>query len=242
MTFRESLEVKNVSVQLGVNTSQSDAELVLFDGDSVIANFEWQKAKSHSEVITHALSKIIKTTSHELSDIDKVYCVVGPGSFTGIRVGANFAKTIAYSLKVPIVPINQLDLQAASFKGKKGVVLSVLDAQKNSVFCSLFNCDNGHFIPIFANQVISIDHLQKYINDKVTVVGRGLDLYEKFLAPQLLNQLEFYREQKASLINVFKSPVQANKIETLSWQELSPLYIKASAPEEKLNPTKTGIF
>ena len=86
---------------LAVNTSHSQAEILLFKDENTYFSRKWEKERSHSEVITSEFSKILEIANAKISDIAKIHCVVGPGSFTGVRVGVSFCKTLAYSQSLP---------------------------------------------------------------------------------------------------------------------------------------------
>ncbi|MEM7646756.1 MAG: tRNA (adenosine(37)-N6)-threonylcarbamoyltransferase complex dimerization subunit type 1 TsaB, partial [Pseudomonadota bacterium] len=92
-------QTRKASLHLAIDTCSPQGSLCLFDDHSLIATEDWEKEGSHSEEITIRFQKILSENNRNLSEISKLYCVVGPGSFTGIRVGINFAKTIAYAKK-----------------------------------------------------------------------------------------------------------------------------------------------
>lgn len=226
-----------MSLTLAVNTSQSQAQLALFLDEQMLADETWSKAKSHSEVITLALEKLLSKTQKSLSDITDIAVVVGPGSFTGLRVGVNFAKSLAFSYELPCRPINSLRLEVASQELKPGPVAAFMDAQKNSVFMSLFEKAGEKLEPVFENQVVPIAKLSELIQKPTPTCGDGLKNYFNFLEPQLKKFLIEGDVKQANLLHMHKEPVALLNSKNLSWFEVQPFYIKASAPEEKLNPT-----
>lgn len=226
-----------MSLHLAVNTSHKQAEVALLKDNQLVANKMWTRAKSHSEVITLAVSEILKDSGHTLSDLEGLYCVNGPGSFTGIRVGVNFCKTLAFSLRIDVATINALDLQLSSTVEQSGHVLSVIDAQKNSVFASLFDFSGNSQKSVFENQVISFDELPGLITQPAVVVGDGLDHAVGFIPKSLTGLLTFSQSTNhQSFQDHFKNG-ENEKVKWISWDQIHPVYIKASAPEEKLNPT-----
>ena len=220
---------------LAVNTSQTQAEIFLFKDSTTFFSRKWVKEKSHSEVITSEFLKLTNHANIQSSDIDKIYCVVGPGSFTGVRVGVSFCKTLAYSLSLPLISINGLDLLATSCHEAKGQIVSVIDAQKNSVFLSLYNLSEKSKTKIHENKVVLIADLGQFVKQKVFVCGTGLGRYDS-LIPDRIRPLLLTKTEWASpeLENWFVSNRFNFPEEDLNWETLRPLYIKASAPEEKI--------
>ncbi len=220
---------------LAVDTSQSQGQMVLFDSETVMLDFHWEKAKSHSEMVTEALLEVIQQTGVKLRQIEKLACVVGPGSFTGIRVGVNFAKSLAYSINCPMFSLNSLDLLALNALDSKQPILTALDAQKNSLFVSTYS---PSLKPLLQNQVVPISRFEELVSGALTVCGSGLWQYKDFLPPKSLSNLSLDRSRdKIDLKLLSKAPSMLKPEQELPWQQVQPLYIKASAPEEKLNPT-----
>lgn len=223
---------------LAVDTSLSRAQLALFKDQVFIDDTKWQKQKSHSEVLTGAFQDLLAKNHIKLNNIKKVACVVGPGSFTGIRVGLNFAKTLAYSLDAPCFELNKLRLQIAGAKNLPQEMVSVMDAQKNSLFVSYFSNHDETLTAELENQVVPISDLHKVIQRPVTVFGEGLENYQRFLDKNLANKLNF--NNHVSDLKFMFDDIVVNRREK-RWFEVQPLYIKASAPEEKLSPTQIKI-
>jgi tRNA threonylcarbamoyl adenosine modification protein YeaZ len=218
--------------QLAINTSTAQAQLALFKDQIFIKETSWVKEKSHSEVITQAYTELINDVDPQ--QISAVYCVNGPGSFTGLRVGVNFAKALAYSLSRPLYSINALSLFALSAMNEKGPLLSVMDSQKNSVFLALWNQKRENQ---FFNEVVPISQLDQVIKEPLICTGPGLLHYKEFMAEEIVSQINFkWSEEPADLKRLFTYSDFLN-CDEFTWDTFKILYIKGSAPEEKLNPT-----
>ncbi len=222
--------------QLAVNTSQSDAQIALFADQKLVGERRWSRERSHSEVLTNAFQELLQEHATSIDSIDKIYCVNGPGSFTGIRVGVNFCKTLAFALNCPVVAINALDLQMAALEVEHSHVLSTIDAQKNSIFFSLYKTEQAKSSLLLENQVIPIAELQRLLKKETLVVGAGLQKYLEFLEPAVRESLTF-ADHSQDLKNIFDSRYP-KALDEQKWSEVVPVYIKASAAEEKRNPTQ----
>lgn len=226
---------------LAVNTSQSRAEIVLYQEPVNFIKKDWSREKAHSEVITQEYLELLKQANLQQNQIKKIYCVVGPGSFTGLRVGVSFCKTLAYSLSVPLVAINSLDLLSLScpFYPKRRIV-SVIDAQKNSLFLSVYEDSKKIRKTLVPHLVVPIEKLNQYFTEPTHVCGDALDRYDPFIDPTLKSKM--IRDPNCNisqldnwfLKNFFYDAPCGDHDKELKWDQLQPLYIKASAPEEKL--------
>lgn len=223
---------------LFINTCHSEAQLLLREGNIILGEKAWEKQKSHSEVITKACQELFEECGRQLNELNQLACVVGPGSFTGIRVGVSFCKTLGYSLNIPCLAINSLELLALNAKSETASILSCMDAQKNSVFVSHFTFENGKWSQPMSNQVIPIQSLHNHLHGKFVVCGDGLKKYKDWIDKNFLADLDFSKEDIPSdLKNIDLENSPLLQPVAMDWNQLQPLYIKASAPEEKLKPT-----
>lgn len=218
---------------LGVNTSLSQGQICLYKDKDLIAESIWEKQGSHSEIITQEFSSLLSQTNKSAKELKKIFCVTGPGSFTGIRVGLNFCKTLAYSLRIPVSPINTLKLLQLNCSKSDLNQVSIIDAQKNSVFLSEFSQGET----LIENEIYRIDSLHKVFTTPKYLCGNGLSRYLNFIDHSVkTNIISQEGWSKADLKNYFISEL-SEKETSLKWFQLQPLYIKNSAAEEKREPT-----
>ena len=138
-------------------------------------------------------------------DIDKIFAVTGPGSFTGIRVGLTVAKTMAYTLNIPIVPISSLEVMAS---GNGGTAL--INARRGYVFAGSYDNELNNVYP--DSYVLMIDSLTKpYIS------------YDSF---------DF--ETVKPNVDVLKVVMKHENDEPVNPHTINPNYLKLTEAEEKL--------
>ncbi len=218
--------------QLALHTSLGSGEVCLLRDQMPIDSLDWEKAGSHSEWLTLKVAELLEQNKLKPTDLKHIYCGVGPGSFTGIRVGVSFSRALAYSLSCPVSSLNTLDLLAAACDKKEGRLLSCIDAQKNSIFLSTYQLKNGIAFPEKKDLTVSILDLAQYFEQPLFVCGDGLDRYSDFL-PSLVenNKIQDKAWKQISLSQYFRK-TNTSALPKSSWQNLRPLYIKKSAPEE----------
>ena len=210
---------------LAIDTSQSKGQMLLLKDDKILHNSIWHKKSSHSEFITVKLMELCNKAKIETCDIKKIYCVCGPGSFTGSRVAVNFAKTLAYGCNGRLVSINSLDLLSLSCSANPPrPILACIDALKNSIFASFYDIQNKS---IFKNQWMTVQDLDSFIKEQTYLCGQGLDRYKDLVSESTQKLLKQDSEWlTADLKNYFKKPFFRNKEREISWTQLQPLYIK----------------
>lgn len=223
------------SITLAIDTSHSRGELVFLTGKHVLKSLNWDKQGSHSEILPREFQKAMAELKLNSNQIRKIYCVNGPGSFTGIRVAVNFAKSMAYALNCPLVAINGLDLLAVNCPHTDGVILSCIDAQKNSVFVGKYRQSQNQWEVLVKNQIQPILELQDIVDQSVYLCGRGLERYRDFLPPALHKRLvtdDAWKDGSLEKYLLTEKPIAKDELH--SWNNFRPLYLKKSSAEEKL--------
>lgn len=225
---------------LGVDTSHNRGQLCLFDGSTLVENIFWEKSGSHSEVLTQQFESLLNQYQDLQSNIAKIYCVVGPGSFTGLRVGINFSKALAFVKNVPVLPVNSLFSMALQCDQIDKKIVSTIDAQRNSVFLSIFQWQNQLLQSLVENQLISINHLDSLIKEEINSCGSGLLRYQKFISNEVNSQL--LHQDKIVFPDLTKTILENEKHKFITeshWKNIQPLYIRLSSAEEKLTGPKS---
>lgn len=150
------------------------------------------------------------------SDIDKIFVINGPGSFTGIRVGVTIAKTMAWSLKIPVVPLSSLELLATTFTDKE-IIIPYIDARREYVYGAIY--DNNLEI-IFPEKHIYIDNLLKMIP-----INKSYDFVS-------YDSLTEHIEPKIDILRLINKHISDMPINP---HLLNPNYLKNTEAEENLN-------
>lgn len=205
------------------------------------------RLKSHSEVLNVYVEELLSESNLNLKKIDILAVGVGPGSFTGIRVSLNSAKTFAYSLDKPIVEVNSLENLAkanAHLDTSETGILPMINAYKNMVYTGLYKQEkNGRLHCLVEPTVIRVQDLQGFIQSRHIVVGDGFKVFEKYFSPELKQKMlrpnsVFDFPQPHITARLAAEKINANSDDSLKkWNEVKALYLRASEAEEN----KRGI-
>lgn len=139
----------------------------------VISRFHRKCAMAHSRLLIAYIDKILKKARLKIGDVDCFAVSIGPGSFTGLRIGVTAVKGLAYSLNKRIVTVPTLDVIARNAKNFSGIIVPVLDARKNKVYACIYRSDGKHIKRISKYLLLPFDELKKKIAqyDKIFLLG-----------------------------------------------------------------------
>jgi tRNA threonylcarbamoyladenosine biosynthesis protein TsaB len=144
---------------LGIDTATEQISVALGGHEGVIARFEVARGRRHAEVLTPAIDFVCAQADIGLDEIGVVAVDVGPGLFTGMRVGLAAAKALALGLRIPMIGISSLDLLAFPHRRSDRVVVPVVDARKGEVFYAMYRQVPGGLQQVVAPQVGPVDDL-----------------------------------------------------------------------------------
>lgn len=163
---------------LSIDTSTDYLSIAITDGAKVLARYHRPSHRNHSRLLVPIIAKLIKKSGSKLKDIDGFCVSVGPGSFTGLRIGVVTVKGLAYALNKPIVTVPTLDIIARNGKNFKGIVCPVIDAKKSKVYACLYRSDGKTFKKISKYLLIPVQELLQMTSkyDKVLFLGDGVKL------------------------------------------------------------------
>jgi len=144
---------------LGIDTSSNAASIAIMDDTKLIAEYTINTKKTHSQKLMPMIKEMFNECDMKIDDIDLIGVCVGPGSFTGLRIGMATAKAISHVKNIPIVGVNSLESLAYNMSLSKCNIYPIIDAQRNQVYTSKYKWENNKLISINGIGVISIYEL-----------------------------------------------------------------------------------
>jgi len=206
-----------------------------FRGEKVLAEYTLNLPGTHSERLMPAIDRLLQEASLSVNEIQGIALALGPGSFTGLRIGVSTAKGLAYALRVPVAGVPTLDALAQNFRFASSSICPVLDARKKEVYAALFRGDGeGNLRKISEDWVLPPEKLCSRISEKTIFLGNGVEVYEetfkKKLGPHALfapPELSLPRAAHVARLSLakFKNGL------TLDVFSFTPIYIRRSEAE-----------
>ncbi len=163
---------------LGIDTSSRYLSLGAWDG-SKIYEYNLDLGIRHSSLLVPTIKRVTQALGWDVADIDYFACGLGPGSFTGIRVGMATIKGLGWALRKPLVGISSLDILALNAKAAQGWVVPVIDAKRDLIYCSIYKADAGSLKRRSAYMLLSREELLKKIRPKAIILGDAVALYKE---------------------------------------------------------------
>ena len=132
---------------LGIDSSGMTATVALIEDDVTLAEYSVNYKRTHSETLMPMLDDIVKATETDLSEIDAIAIAAGPGSFTGLRIGAATVKGLGLALEKPVIAVPTCEGLAMNLWGNDGLICPIIDARRNQVYTGIYRIknDNGSF-------------------------------------------------------------------------------------------------
>ena len=167
-------------ISLFIDTSISYPTIVIVKDDNIIYYYHEQVDKNMSTLILPIINEGLIKNNLSIKDVDKLFVVTGPGSFTGIRIGVAIAKTIAWALKKDVIEISSLELIASANKDKK-YAISMIDARRNNVFAGVYDLNLNS---VMEDCLINKDELYQKIDMEDSVM-LSYDAIECSVKPEI---------------------------------------------------------
>lgn len=225
---------------LSIECSASPASCAIIDDGKIKASSFINTKLTHSQTLMQMIINTLDNSATNLNDIDRIAVAVGPGSFTGLRIGISAVKGLASPNNIPCVPVSTLDGMAEQFCDRDCVVCAVMDARCNQFYNALFEIKNGEIKRLSEDRALMADELKAEIlnisNDaRIIICGDGADLFYKNVS-ELKNITlapEHLKFQSAVGIGLYAHK-NSDKTNVIMPEKLLPKYLRLPQAEREL--------
>ena len=222
---------------LSIETSSKLCSVAILEDKKLIKKIELNNGLTHSETLMPLIKQILEETNLNLSDMDLLVCDIGPGSFTGIRIGVATVKAFSDSLGIPSVGISSLECLAYAVK-KDGLICSMIDCKNNNCYYALYELKNNSYTLLEIPKADSVENCLKFLNYKysnsiITFVGDSV-LYKDIIEKMSKNFV--LHNNTTDMIDVYHLGI-AGIIKYNSYgkdDNLLPLYLKKPQAQRQL--------
>ena len=223
---------------LAFDTSTAQGSVALIEGEKVLSQRSWIRERSHSEFLTAEIEAVLKEANFPAKNLRALAIGNGPGSFTGIRVAVNAAKSLGYALNLKTYVFDTNSILVEAIERTDLPVLTLINAQKNAFFTTIYKHNGKSWVESKPLALTEFDDLAQLLTEPHLCVGDGcLDFPTDSLSPD--QRSRFVRDLT---INDYPSAVVLGRMsedvvkspEALVWNAVQALYIRASGAEEKI--------
>lgn len=176
---------------LGLDTSTTTGGVALVSNQRLIANYQLDVTVTHSARLFPAIDAVLRDAQVTLNEINGIAISLGPGSFTGLRIGLAAAKSLAYLNKIPLVGIPTLDALAFPLSYTNQFICPILDALRGEVYTAVYRANNCKLEKILEDTVVTIPVLIEQITEPCIFTGNGIAKHKLEIESKLKSRALF---------------------------------------------------
>ncbi|NIQ98178.1 MAG: tRNA (adenosine(37)-N6)-threonylcarbamoyltransferase complex dimerization subunit type 1 TsaB [Desulfuromonadales bacterium] len=218
-----------------VDTSSFTGSVALVERDRVLGEVLLNVRATHSERLMVTIDQLLDDTGVSLDEVAAFGAVLGPGSFTGLRIGVASVKALALAAERPLIGVTSLETLAMNAPYCRLPVCALVDARKKEVYAALYDCHDGSAPrQLRPAVVLPPEELLASLEGEILFIGDGVRVYRNFILHQM--------RQDAHFLSGALNDVRASQAGSLAWRKLDadgpvlqqdflPVYLRPSDAE-----------
>ncbi len=219
-------------IVLGIDTSGYANAAGVIDGEKVLADFTFEARTDSLEKIVANIDFTLKSASLTLEDVQGIGVGLGPGSWTGIRVGVTVGKVLAYSMGKPVCGVPTLEALSYSVRDESSLICPIISAgTRDAVYAAFYRAKDGNVIRVGEYYVGDVSGLAGMVKKSVVLVGSGVQSYRRLIGKQIDSSKISIRAVEAVPSGSAVARLAAKRLEKGESDDvlsLTPLYLKES--------------
>lgn len=229
---------------LGMDTSTSCGSVGLIEDKKVVSEYLLNAAVTHSERLLGAIEFVLREARCRIDQIEGWAIALGPGSFTGLRIGVSTVKGLAFASGKPVAGISTLDVLASQIAVTSHLICPILDARKKEVYTAFYRYgEGGSLMRQSEYMAIPPEDLVKKIKEQTIFLGDGVKTYGDFLLNCLPSLAIFppppFHVSHGSTVAALGMEL-LRKGKQLDLSAFSPIYIRPSEAEIRWQEKHSG--
>ncbi|MBR4836210.1 MAG: tRNA (adenosine(37)-N6)-threonylcarbamoyltransferase complex dimerization subunit type 1 TsaB [Clostridia bacterium] len=215
------------------------ATVAVTEGEKILGYYTIDNGLTQSELLLPMAENLLKSLNLSFSDIEMYATSVGPGSFTGVRIGVSLIKGLAFGRNIPSAGVSTLEALAENLVPLKGIIVPTMDARRNQVYSAIFRCDGEKLERLTEDRAIALsdlaEELRQYEGESIYISGDGYNVTWRALSAAGITLTK--TPELLILQNAVSVARVANRMhergETVSDIELSPVYLRMPQAERE---------
>ena len=224
---------------LAIDSSAQVASVALLSEDAVLAEYSVDYRKTHSQTLLPMIDEVLRMTETAKEDITAIAVAAGPGSFTGLRIGAATVKGLAMVWNVPVVPVSTIAGIAANFAGSGDPVCPLMDARRGQVYTGVYGFNGSTVVEYIPDTCITIEPWIAKVNElgrKVIFAGDAYSVFRDAIAKGVTVHYEFapiHRAKQNAASVGWLGLTLYKEGKTVSAEAFAPTYLRISQAERE---------
>lgn len=228
---------------LALDSSAEICTAALCDNDRLVCEITLNTGHTHSQTLLPCIEQLLRLTETSINGIDLLACTVGPGSFTGVRIGVATVKGLAFENNIPCIGISSLDSLARNLSCNNGILCPVMDARREHVYNALYRCSNGKITRLCADRLIAIEELDREFENTEEKIYMSGDAYGICMQSFTHTQIQPTSAGMCHSRGYSVALCALDKFNTdgaVDHFRLSPVYLRPSQAERERNEKMKG--
>ena len=225
---------------LGIDTSTSCGSVGLIDDGEVISDYLLNVPATHSQRLLGAIELVLREAGCLIENLDGWAIALGPGSFTGLRIGVSTVKGLAFATGKPVAGVSTLDVLASQIAPTPYLICPILDARKKEVYTAFYRFEKNLIKRQSDDQAIKPEDLVRRIKEQTIFLGDGAKTYRDFFLTSLSSLALFpsapLHLSHGSIVARLGSEL-LQRGEGLDLSSFAPIYVRPSEAEMKWEET-----
>ncbi len=170
---------------LAFDSTARSASVALLEDERLLALYNIDNGLTHSELLLPMAEEILRSLRVDISEIGLFAAAVGPGSFTGVRIGASLVKGLAFGRDIPCAAVSTLEALCENLRGTAGYIIPCMDARRAQVYTATFLSDGRTTKRLTEDRAISLSQLAdelRGVGEPIYLVGDGYDVAHRALS------------------------------------------------------------
>lgn len=223
---------------LAIDTSNQVMSIALMEDNNMIGELTTNIKRNHSERLMPAIDELMEEVTWQPEELDRVAVAEGPGSYTGLRIGATIAKTLAWTMQKELVAVSSLKVLAAN-RVSSSLIVPLFDARRGNIYTGLYRYEEGNLKQVEPDTHMSSEKWARHLanmNEPVELIGQDVEKHVQTFQEILRDQVQVAPQKdhlpKASVLGWLAAEEQPIDVHTFI-----PNYLKLAEAEEKWRET-----
>jgi tRNA threonylcarbamoyl adenosine modification protein YeaZ len=195
--------------------------------DGKFYEYNLETGRGLSVLLVPTIERVIAAAGLRIADIDYFACGLGPGSFTGIRIGLATIKGLSIARNKPVVGISTLDILAENSPHSNGLIVPAIDARRGLIYCCSYKRERGLLKRKSEYLLLSLDEFVKKFANKTIILGDALALYKDKMQGRIKGAIildkDYWFPKAHNLIELALAKIKARQFSTA--QAVNPVYL-----------------
>ena len=236
---------------LALDTGTPFASAAVTENGRLLASVTVRSGNSHSEILLPAVEEMLRSSRLSPSEINLFALAVGPGSFTGVRIGASTLKGLAFGSGKPCIGVSSPEALAENFRGMNGILCPVIDARRDRMYNALFAGRDGEILRLTPDRLLPVPELEdellrEHPEEPVFLCGDGAEatagLFTR-LSPAVTPPLLRLPSAQSVALLAERRFLSATEEEKAAFTDLAlaPVYLRPSQAEQERTPASARL-